>query len=62
MDSRRPDSNMDGGSTDEREIITTPTEMHSSLQLGLPQLPRPQLVNDKLLDAERTISISDKRN
>ena len=27
------------------------------LQLGLSQLPRPQLVNDKLLDAERTISI-----
>ena len=58
MDSRNSD--MDESSADEREIITTPSEMHSSPQLGLPQPPRPQLVNDKLLDAERTISILTK--
>ena len=55
MDSRNSD--MDESSADEGEIITTSSEMHSIPQLGLPQPPRPQLVNDKLLDAERTISI-----
>ena len=49
MDTRNSD--MDESSTDEREIFTNPTEMHSSPQPGLLQLPRPQLVNarcDKL--------------